>query len=171
MARVWKFRGPEGLPYSYEGEDPPTREEILQADQLALDAAERAEGQGAAPPEHTPVARWETEEGEERARAAGRAVAGIITGGVGTSKEEYDEAGAMGLIDPERASGTPGAATGLVPRGLTQGAVMLRDVAEAEAIRYAEVELRQTPVLEMRRLQDAAEEVSASELPPMETET
>ena len=60
---------------------------------------------------------------------------------------------------------------GLVPLGLTQGAVLLRDVAEDEAIRYEDVELRQTPVLELRRLQDAAEEVSASEPPPMETET
>lgn len=77
MARLWRFRGPEGTPYSVEGDEPPTEEQMIDAYELALQE-EHLQTQ-------TPVQPQDT----ERGRAVGSAISSVFTGGI---RPDMDEA-------------------------------------------------------------------------------
>ena len=106
MARIWKFKGPEGTLYSVEGDEPPTEEQMVEAYELALrDAYFQTE---------TPVQAQDT----ERGRAVGSAISSVLTGGFGPEMSEEAYARSMAEFSAQHPEGIE---PGVGPEGRAKG--------------------------------------------------
>ena len=106
MARIWKFTGPDGLDFVFEGSKAPTEQQIIEAHELALrEAYFQTE---------TPVQAQDTDAG----RAVGSAISSVITGGMRPEMSEEAYARSMAEFGAQYPEGIE---PGVGPEGRAKG--------------------------------------------------